>query len=110
MNITSLIFGILFLVFGALLACGKIHRKMNFWKQMPEKEKSRINIRLLCLNIGEVIMLDGLILVLKGVLPAFSSNWFVISIVAWIMIAGFDVWYITKSDKYVLSKGVMKND
>ena len=51
-------------------------------------------------NIGEIIALNGIIFLLKGLWAGFSDHWFVGAMVAWMIIAGFDVWYIEKSQRY----------
>ena len=102
MDFTCIIFGILFIVSGVLFATRKLHIHLTAWKQMPDAEKDKIRIHPLCLNIGEVIMLNGLIFLLKGLLAGFTSNLFTIAMVAWMIVAGFDVWYISKSKKYIV--------
>lgn len=100
MNLTCIIFGIFFFIGGILFACGKVHIHTSAWKSMPPKEKEKIKIKPLCLNIGEVIALSGIIFLMKGLLPGFSEHWFIWSMIAWFVIAGFDVWYIGKSNRY----------
>lgn len=68
-------------------------------KYAPE-EKEKIAIVPLCRNIGEIIALNGIIFLLKGLWAGFSDHWFVGAMVAWMIIAGFDVWYIEKSQRY----------
>lgn len=53
-----------------------------------------------CRNIGEIIALNGIIFLLKGLWAGFSDHWFVGAMVAWMIIAGFDVWHIEKSQRY----------
>ena len=67
---------------------------------MPQEEQDKIKILPLCRNIGAVIVLNGILFLMKGLRADFSNHWFVGSMVAWLMIAGTDVWYITKSDRY----------
>ena len=67
---------------------------------MPQEEKDKIKMVPLCRNIGEVIALNGLIFLSKGLWPGFSNHWFVGAMVAWLIVAGFDVWYIGKSERY----------
>ena len=100
MDFTSIFFGILFTVAGCGFACGKGHIHLSAWKNMPQKEKEKIKIGPLCRNIGEVIALSGIIFWVKGLWPGFSGSLFVCAIIAWLLVAGFDVWYITKSDRY----------
>ena len=69
-------------------------------ENMPQEEKDKIKILPLCRNIGKIILLSGIIFLMKGLWTDFSNHWFVGSMVAWLMIAGVDVWYITKSERY----------
>ena len=100
MNIICILFGAIFTVAGFLFAAGKIHTHIPAWKQMPEEEKKKINIGPLCRNIGEVILLSGIIFLLKGFWPAFTDHWFTGSMVAWLIVAGLDVWFISKSSRF----------
>lgn len=100
MNYTCVFFGVLFLVAGILFACGKLHIHLSVWKKMPDEEKSKIHIRPVCLNIGIMVMLNGLIFLLRGLIAEFTSDLFTIAIVIWMIVAGLDVWYISKSKRF----------
>ena len=100
MNITCIFFGVIFTIVGFLFAAGKIHPHIPAWKQMPAEEKKKIRIGPLCRNIGEIILLSGIIFLLKGVCPAFTDHWFTGSMIAWLIVAGLDVWFITKNRKF----------
>ena len=100
MDFTCIFFGIVFLIAGLLFACGKGHIHLSAWKNMPSEEKEKIKIRPLCRNIGEVIALSGIIFLAKGLWWDFQNHWFVIAMTAGLVIAGFEVWYITKSNRY----------
>ena len=100
MDFTCMVVGIVFIIFGFLLAIGKLHKHLKAWKNTPKELQEKINIKGLCLNIGEVIMLSGLIFLLRGIFPEFNGYYFVIAIVAWIIIAVFDLVYIYKSKHY----------
>ena len=69
---------------------------------MPEEEKDKIRIRPLCLNIGGMIMLCGLVFLLKGLLADVSSNWFTIAMVVWMVLGMVDVRFISKSKRYIV--------
>ena len=99
-NLTCIFFGIIFTIAGFMFACGKGHIHFSSWKNMPQEEKEKIKIVPLCRNIGEVIALNGLIFLLKGLWTGFENHWFVTAMVAWFIVAGFDLWYIEKSDRY----------
>ena len=100
MNLTCLIFGTMFSVVGALFADGKIHPHMEAWKRMPPDEKKKIRIGPLCRNIGEIILLSGIIFLFKGLCPSFRDRWFTFAMIAWLIVAGIDVWYIGRSSRY----------
>lgn len=101
MNAVCILYGILFTGAGVLFATGKLHGYIRAWKQMPEEEKARIRIRPLCRNIGEVIGLSGILFLLKGVWPGFQDHWFTGAMIAWLVVAGFDVFYIERSNRYL---------
>ena len=100
MNVSCIWFGILFSTAGVLFATGKLHGYLAAWRNMPEEEKAQIRIRPLCRNIGEMIGLSGVIFLLKGLWPGFGDHWFVGGMVAWLVVAGFDVFYIERSGRY----------
>ena len=102
LNITGVVFGILFIIGGLLFAAGAIHTKLSVWKQMPQDEKDKINIVPLCRNIGEMIILSGILFLVDGVWPAFQEHWFTVSMIAWLIVAGLDVWFISRSSRYKL--------
>ncbi|VIF70320.1 conjugative transposon protein [Clostridioides difficile] len=100
MDFTCIFFGILFTFAGFWLAVGKGYRHLSLWKNMPKEEKDKINIVPLSRNVGGIIALNGIIFLMKGVLPGFSNHWFIFSIIVWLIVASFDVWYIEKSVRY----------
>ena len=99
-NFTCIFFGILFIIAGLVFFFGKAHIHLSAWKNMPQEEKDKINIVPLCRNIGEVILLCGIIFLMKGLWLDFSNHWFVGTMIAWLIVAGLDVWYISKSKRY----------
>lgn len=66
MNYTCIFFGCLFIAMGLIFALGKWHIHLKAWKNMPQKEKDKIDILPLCRNIGDVIMLNGILFLTKG--------------------------------------------
>ena len=100
MDFTCIFFGVLFTIAGFLFVCGKGYIHLSAWKNMPQEEKDKIKIIPLCRNIGEVIALNGIIFLMKGLWSGFSNHWFVCAMTAWLIVAGFDVWYIGKSNRY----------
>ena len=100
MNLTCLLFGILFTVVGGLFMAGKLHTHIEAWKTMPQEEKDKIKIEELCRNIGLMIVTCGVIFLLSGVSAAFKARFFVAAMVLWLAASFVDVWYIEKKGRY----------
>ena len=103
MNFTCIFFGIIFLITGILFATGKLHEHITAWKNMPIEEKRRIKIVPLCMNIGLVIALSGVIFLINGFWSGFRDHLFVISMVAWLILAGIDLFFIEKKHWYEIN-------
>lgn len=101
MNFICIFFGILFILAGFIFATGNGHIHLYAWKNMAQFEKDKIKIKPLCRNIGLVISLNGFIFLIKGFFPMFSQSWFVVTMIVWSLFAIFDVWYISKSTRYL---------
>lgn len=100
MDYVCLFLGILFAFGGILFAFGKLHKYLSAWKKMSDTEKEKIKIEPLCRNIGVIIALNGIIFILKGFCAGFSDQFFTYAIILWIIVAGLDVFYISKSSRY----------
>ena len=100
MNFVSVFFGVLFSVSGVLFSMGKILPRLSVWKHMPEADRKKVRIVPLCRNIGEIITLSGILFLINGLWEGFRDHWFAASMAAWLIVAGLDVWYITKSSRY----------
>ena len=77
MDYTCIFFGVLFTIGGIVFATGNGHPHLSAWRNMPPEEKEKIAIVPLCRNIGEIIALNGIIFLLKGLWAGFSDHWFV---------------------------------
>ena len=100
MNATCLIFGFLFVVAGSVFAAGRGHIHLAAWKSMTDSEKAGIRIQSLCRNIGCMFALCGLIFLTSGVWDTFKDKAFIWCMVAWLILAGMDVYYIERSGRY----------
>lgn len=100
MDLVYIAFGLIFSVFGVLFAYGKVLPYLKAWQNMSEEEKAQIRIEPLCRNIGIMIVLSGLIFFFRGMIPGFSHSLFIALIVAWLVGAGFDCYWIEKSARY----------
>ncbi len=101
MNVTCIILGVVFCIAGMAFFIGKGHIWLNAWKNMPEDEKIKIRILPLCRNIGGMVMLCGGIFFISGLSAAFKSHVFIWAMIAWLILAGLDVYYIGKSKRYI---------
>ena len=100
MDIPCIIFGVSFIIFGVLVMTGKLHLFVKSWKNMSDEEKKSLKIKSICLNIGGVIVLSGIIFLISGLIEVFRAQFFLISMIVWIVLAGIDVIYILKSKRY----------
>ena len=100
MNLTCIIFGTAFAAAGVLFALGKLHPALSAWKNMAEEEKDTSNIVPLCRNIGEMMLLFGIVFLLNGFWPSFQGRWFNGAMIAWLLAAGLEVRLIGKSKRY----------
>ena len=101
MNLICIFFGLLFMASGLLFALGKVHIHLALWRRMPMQQRNTLRIVPLCRNIGAVIALCGVIFALRGLLGAFTQQLFTWSMLGWFLLAGFDVWYIGTSRRYI---------
>ncbi len=100
MNITCVIFGVLFVVVGIMFFIGKGHEHIESYNGMTEIEKANIKIEPLCRNVGTVIGLAGLGFLAAGFVPVFANKIFIWYMIAWFIGTGFDVRFISKSNHY----------
>ncbi len=101
MDFTCVFFGIIFTIAGIIFAFSKMYTRLNGWKYISQEEKEKIDIEPLCKNIGGMITLNGVIFLIKGFVEGFGNSVFVWAMIAWLVIAGLDVWYISKSKRYI---------
>ncbi len=101
MDYVCIFFGAVFLIAGVTFACGKGRVYSYALKNMKREEKEKIKITPLCRNVGAIIALSGIIFLVKGFWSGFLNRWFVYTIVLWLIAAGIDVYYISKSSRYI---------
>lgn len=101
MNYTCILLGIIFMIFGTAFACGKCHIHLSAWKNISQEEKDKINIIPLIKNIGAFIFTAGFIFLIKGTWGNLSNHVFIIMMIIWFLLAGYDVYYINKSTHYI---------
>ena len=100
MNISCIFFGCLFLGTGILLIFNKLPHCLSPLKYLPPEEKEKIQIKPLFRNIGEIIGFAGILFLLNGFWNNFMDHWFSIAMIVWFIIAGLDLWYISKNSHY----------
>lgn len=100
MNITCIIFGVLFIALGIVFFVGKAHDHIESYRRMSEAERADIKIEPLCRNVGIVVGLAGIGFLIAGLFPMFASKGFIWYMITWFIGAGFDVRFISKSNHY----------
>lgn len=100
MNITCIVFGMVFLFVGVWFFIGKAHEHIEGYKRMSEEEKANIKIKPLCKNIGIVIGLAGIGFLGAGLITIFANKIFIWYMIAWFVGTGLDVRYISKSSRF----------
>ena len=100
MNFGCIFFGVLFMSAGLLFREGKLHIYLQAWKNMPQQEKDKIKVKELCVNIGTMILICGMVFLMAGVSQRFKDQFFVWDMIVWLIASGIDVYYIEKSGRY----------
>lgn len=98
MNFTCIFFGLVFVLAGIWFSFGKGYLHISSWKNMPSEEKEKIDIRALSRNVGAMISLCGVIFLIGGIFVSI----FLWSMIAWLIIAGIDVYIISKTERYII--------
>lgn len=110
MDFVYIVFGLFFTIFGLMFSYGKILPYLKAWQNMSEKEKAGIKVNLLCMNIGLMIILAGLIFFFRGLIPGFSQTLFISLIVVWFIASGLDCYWIEKSAHYETAPEFRRTD
>lgn len=104
-NAKTVILGVIILVIGIMTAVGIVEELVEkFRKDKQEKQQKKKN-REMYLRAGELAMLDGLILLMKGLLVSFENHVFVLAVLSWLVVACFDILYVTVSRKVKKKRG-----
>ncbi|MCI7474531.1 MAG: DUF3784 domain-containing protein [Clostridiales bacterium] len=100
MNGICIFFCALFILMGAAFACGKGPMYLSVWNSIPQQQRAKMKIKPLRRNAGAMIALSGLIFGGKGVCSDLDDHWFVWAMILWLIAAGVDAWYLSKSGRY----------
>ncbi len=100
MDFTCISLGIIFCAFGLIFVTGNGHKRLTAWQSRSDEEKAAIKIEPLCRNVGLVIASSGVIFLCRGLWPAAIKGIFIYAMILWLILAGFDVWYIGRSKRY----------
>lgn len=103
-NAKTVILGVIILVIGIMTAVGIVEELVEKFRKDKQEKQQKKKIREMCLRAGELAMLDGLILLMKGLLVSFENHVFVFAVLSWLVVACFDILYVTVSRK-VKKKG-----
>lgn len=100
MNLHCIAFGLIFLVVGIAFFIGVGPNWIKAWREIPKEAKSKIRMDELSKNIGCVFWAASAIFLISGFSPEFLKDVFVWCMVAWFVLTGIDVAFITKSNRY----------
>ncbi len=103
-NLTTVLIGFVFLIVGVMLAIGKVQRIIEKIKKNKAGMLQKMKIKEMCLKAGELAMLDGLILLMKGFIVSFDDYMFAYAALAWAVVACFDIVYVTVT-KNIMEEG-----
>lgn len=70
------------------------------YRTMPEQEKRKIRIGPLSRNVGFIFLLASIIFAAAGISPYFKEVFFRWVMIGWMILTGFDVYFIGKSKRY----------
>lgn len=94
-NITTAIIGLIILIVGAMLSVGKAEKIVEKFRKNKQEKQQKSKTREICLRAGELVMLDGLIFLMKGLFEGTENHMLLFAIIAWAIVACFDVLYVT---------------
>lgn len=98
-NVKTVILGVIILVIGIMTAVGIVEELVEKFRKDKQEKQQKKKIREMCLRAGELAMLDGLILLMKGLLVSFEKHVFVLAVLSWLVVACFDILYVAVSRK-----------
>lgn len=101
MNFYCIIFGVLFAAFSVAFFLGKQPKFLNLWVKTTSQESSEINIQALYKNVSLVLFLAAFLFIVSGFFQGFLDQYFIWGILAWFVLTGLDVLYISKSKKFI---------
>ncbi len=102
MDLISTILGIIILAGGIMFMTGMPLERMSAWKAMSEAEKAVIDVGPLCINIGGMIAICGIILLITGFSPVFKERFFVWAMFIWMAACVLNVYIIEKRQLYTI--------
>lgn len=100
MNITCLIFAIIFSFITIMFLLDKGHVFIPHWKELSEEDKKKIPIHELSQNMAIVLGCCSFILIISSFFENFREHYFSFAMVLWLIGTGIDVYYIEKSKRF----------
>ncbi len=102
MDIGSFVIGILILAGGVYFMTGRAMGRVSGWQALSEAEKAAINIRPLCMNIGGMIAICGIIFLITGINDDFKERFFMWAMLIWMAASVINVYIIEKKQLYTI--------
>ena len=100
MNMQCIVFGLIFLVTGIAFFIGVGSNWIKEWREMTAEEKGKLRMAELGRNVGCVFFAAGAIFLTSGFSPEFMRTAFMWCMIAWFILTGLDVAFITRSSRY----------
>ena len=89
------------LVIGAAFFTGKAASYIKGYRDMPEDEKAKINIKPLCRNMSVLFFAAAVIFGITGYFETFRELYFKWAMLGWLVLCVLDLVFINKSKRYV---------
>lgn len=100
MNLYCIIFGIIFFILGITFLMEIAPSWIKEWRETPECDKKKVNIRLISKNVGFVFLTASAIFMISSFNQSFKENYFLWCMIIWLIGTGVDVAFISKSTRY----------
>ncbi len=100
MNITCIAFSIVLFIFGVLFFFTKLYRFFPFWKKMDLKERAKMNMKAISINIGAMVIVCSLILLAAGLWEFFYDKIFIWAMIIWMVAVVMDAILISTKKLY----------
>lgn len=101
MNFTCIALSMALLVTGIIFFTGRGIPRIKAWQNTSQAERDSIDADRLGRNVAVLFLLAGVFILLAGVNMIFRENIFIWCMIGWFVLAGADIYFISKSGRYI---------